>query len=283
VYESPLRYPGGKGRLAQFVIDLIKSNGLTECHYVEPYAGGAGIALSLLYLEYASHVHLNDLNRSVYAFWRSVLDDPDEMCRRTMATELSMDEWHRQRAVQRAENPSTIDLGFSTFYLSRTNHSGVIQGGVIGGKSQVGEWRLDARFKRDDLVKRIAKVAAYSERVSLYNLDAVKLITDVLPTLPERSLVYLDPPYYHKGKKLYEHHYKHEDHAQVAELVKALPQHWIASYDNAEPIKELYASYRQQIFGLRWTAQQSYHGEEVMIFGPTLDAIEVEPWHGKAA
>ena len=178
-FNTPLRYPGGKGRLAQFVADLIEANGLSGCHYVEPYAGGAGIAISLLYLEYASHVHLNDLNRSVYAVWRSVLDEPDALCRLVRDTPITMEEWHKQRSVQKAEQASTLELGFSTFFLNRTNRSGIIQAGVIGGKNQTGTWKIDARFNKAELARRIEKIARHKPRISLYNKDSVDFVNEI--------------------------------------------------------------------------------------------------------
>lgn len=284
-FNTPLRYPGGKGRLTQFVADLIEANGLTECHYVEPYAGGAGIAVTLLYLEYASHVHLNDLNRAVYAFWRSVLDQPEALCRLIRDTRPTMDVWHAQKAVQAAPAPDTLELGYSTFFLNRTNRSGIIKAGVIGGKNQTGEWKLDARYNAEELARRVEKIASYGSRISLYNMDAADLITDVLPNLPAETLVYLDPPYYVKGKGLYEDHYVHDDHARIAKLVTtSIRQPWIVSYDNVEPIKELYAGHRQTEFGIWYTAGARYAGKEVMVFCDRLKVPAViEPSRGIAA
>ena len=285
MFESPLRYPGGKGRLTQHVIDLIEMNDLVGGHYVEPYAGGAGIALSLLYLEYADHIHLNDLNPSVYAFWRSVIEDTDKFVRRVRNTPLTVDEWRHQRSLQYSSEPVPLfDLGFSTFYLNRTSRSGIIRGGVIGGVRQDGNYKIDARYNPEALTKRIEKVASYSSRISLYNRDASDLIREVLPTLPTKALVYLDPPYYEKGSKLYQSSYKHDDHREIAEQVSDIRQPWIVSYDNVEPIRDFYAAYRQQTFGLGYSAQRVYEGIEVMVYGPGLKMPgQIRPSRGIAA
>lgn len=284
MFDSPLRYPGGKGRLTQYVVDLIEMNGLAGGHYVEPYAGGAGIAISLLYLEYASHIHLNDLNRSVHAFWRSVIDNPEELCKRIRDTRVTMAEWKRQKTIQSAKDVDTLSLGFSTFFLNRTNRSGIIDGGVIGGKEQSGNWKLDARFNKSDLIKRIAKIASYAPRISVYNMDASAFISGPLKKVPRSALVYLDPPYYLKGDQLYENHYEHEDHKAIALLVAKIRQRWIVSYDNAEPIRKFYSAFRQQTFGLHYSAQTRYKGSEVMVFSDTLKTPgAVVPWRGIAA
>jgi DNA adenine methylase len=284
-FNTPLRYPGGKGRLTQFVADLVESNGLTGCHYVEPYAGGAGIAITLLYLEYASHIHLNDLNRSVHAFWGSVLNEPDELCRLVRDTVPTIDEWYRQRAVQADANASPLALGFSTFFLNRTNRSGIMKGGVIGGKDQLGKWKLDARLNAKELARRIEKIASFASRISLYNLDATNMIKTVLPKLPQSTMIYFDPPYYVKGKGLYEDHYKHEDHAMIAELVmSSVMQPWIVSYDNVKSIRDLYKSKRQTTFGIRYSAGTRCEGSEVMVFCDALNIPAViEPSRSIAA
>lgn len=277
-FNTPLRYPGGKARLSQYVIDVMRLNDLIGGHYVEPYAGGAAIGLTLLYLECASHIHLNDLNGSVFAFWRSILDENDAFCALVNDTPISVEERLRQKSVQRDRSSSPLELGFSTFYLNRTNRSGIIDGGVIGGNAQTGEWKIDARFNKADLIRRIKKVAAYRNRISLYNQDAVDLVRDVVPLLPERTLVYLDPPYYSKGQKLYQNHYKPDDHKSISACVGGISQKWIVSYDNVPEIADLYRPYEQETFGLSWSARSHYEGSEIMIFGPGVarpQAIEV--------
>src|SRR5713101_893183 len=173
-YLSPLRYPGGKAKLANFVKLLLRTNHLCDGHYVEPYAGGASVALALLMGEYVTQVHINDLDLSVFAFWHSVLNETEALCRRIRDTRLSVAEWRRQRTIQRcAGQVGLLDLGFSTLFLNRTNRSGIISsGGVIGGLAQDGEWRLDVRFPRAGLVARIEAIASYRDRISLYNADA---------------------------------------------------------------------------------------------------------------
>lgn len=284
MYYSPLRYPGGKSCLAQYIGSLMEMNDLSGGHYAEPYAGGAGLAITLLYLEYAQHIHLNDLNKPIFSFWKALIDEPDLLCKLVRDTPVSADEWKRQKEIQNIENPSTLELGFSTFFLNRTNRSGIISGGMIGGKDQAGEWKLDARYNRHDLVKRIEKLARYRGRISLYNLDASVFIKKNLTKIPKTSLVYLDPPYYAKGMRLYQNHYEFDDHATIAELVAKIKQKWIVSYDNVPQIKRLYHEFRQQTFGIRYTARDSRSGTEVMIFGPGLKISgEIEPWRGLAA
>jgi DNA adenine methylase len=274
-FPSPLRYPGGKGKVANFLKLLFLRNDLVGSQYAEPYAGGAGVALSLLYEEYASHIHLNDLDTAVYAFWNAVLNRTDALCRIISETEPNVDEWRRQRSVLEAENPDPLDLAFATFFLNRTNRSGIIRGGIIGGLDQSGSWKLDARYNRPNLINRIEKVARFRSRITLTPYDAAFYLQRVLPLLPSSALVYLDPPYFIKGQGLYHNAYEVADHVSIATLVPSIRQNWIVSYDAAPEIVNLYAAYAPIRYDLSYSAQERYKGREVLYLKPGLEAPNV--------
>ncbi len=272
-YNSPLRYPGGKARLADLIKAVLRENSLLDGAYAEPYAGGASLALTLLFEEYVSRIYINDIDSAVFAFWHSVLYETDALCRLVLDTRATPAQWSRQRDIYRnAGNESQLSVGFATFFLNRTNRSGIISSaGMIGGRQQHGRWKLDARYNQRDLVERISRVARYSDRIRLYNLDAVDFLACCATDLPERALVYLDPPYYVKGqKRLYANYYNDEDHADIACVLPALPFAWLVSYDDAPRIRELYSHYRKLTYSLRYTAAERQHGAEVMFFSDQL-------------
>ncbi|MBN2186529.1 MAG: DNA adenine methylase [Dehalococcoidia bacterium] len=284
-YSTPLRYPGGKSRLANFMGLVFEENNLINGHYVEPYAGGAGIALYLLFSGHASHIHINDLSKSIYAFWQVVLEDTDNICRLIHETPVDIDTWFRQKEVQaHPERHSTLELGFSTFFLNRTNRSGIISGGVIGGQNQDGPWKLDARYNKTNLISRIERISRVSDHITLYNQDAAEFITEVIPTLPLQSIVYLDPPYHAKGHDLYENHYVYDDHLTISNLVGDINQRWIVSYDDTPEIREMYQWCRNLPYQLSYSAADHYKGAEIMFFSdnlliPTVD----DPAHPQKA
>ena len=178
-FHTPLRYPGGKRRLVNLVAEVIEANGLHDIDYVEPYAGGASIGLALLFNEYASAIHINDLSRPVFAFWKSVLDETEPLCRRIDETPVTMEEWHRQHEVYLYRHEADLfDLGFAAFFLNRTNRSGIISGRMIGGKGQTGRWKLDARFNKRELTRRIRKIGRYRTRISVSQQDASSFIDE---------------------------------------------------------------------------------------------------------
>lgn len=170
-----------------------------------------------------------------------------------------------------------LELGFSTFFLNRTNRSGIINGGIIGGLDQSGKWKIDVRFNKVELVKRIEKIVRYKDRITLYNLDAIDLIKNILPGLPSKTLVYLDPPYYKKGQDLYQNHFNHQDHENLASLIKNLKNIlWLLTYDNIKPIHELYKEFRKIVYSMNYSAASKYSGSEVMIFSDRLKVPVVD-------
>lgn len=274
-----MRYPGGKARFAPFVAEVMRSNGLAKGHYFEPYAGGAGVALELLFHGHASHVHINDLDPAINAFWVAVTRHPEELLRLLHDTPVTMEQWHHWRAVMREELPAdAVEHGFSTLFMNRTNRSGILKGGVIGGKSQAGDYKLDARLKKDVLASRIERIAAHAGNITVYCEDANQLLRRCTEFLPPQSLTYLDPPYYVKGRGLYRNYYGHGDHVAIAEVLQssAFERSWVVSYDNVYEICHMYRESRGLTYDLNYTAQERYVGNEVMFFSHGLRIPEAE-------
>lgn len=273
VHFTPLRYPGGKGKLAAFVKKIIEANGLNDGEYVEPYAGGAAIALELLFHEYVSRIHINDISRPVYAFWKSVLDHTEQLVRMIHDTPITVDVWDKhKRILAHQDDHDDLTLGFSMFFLNRTNRSGILNGGIIGGRNQSGPWKIDARFNSRELIFRIEAIAAMRRRINLSGEDAPAFLAGGLTKWPEKTLIYLDPPYYVKGKDLYLDHYTHKDHEMIAEFVikRIRKQKWIVSYDNVDVICKMYTECRRIVYALGYSARESREGVEVMFFSGDL-------------
>lgn len=277
-FSSPLRYPGGKGKFTNYFKLVIAENDLIGCEFVEPFAGGASVGLSLLMHNYIERVHLNDLDPNIFGFWRTVLDDTDNLCKLIADTKITIDEWHKQRAI--FKNPSGHSLseaGFSTFFLNRTCRSGVLSGGVIGGIAQNGDWKIDARFNKYDLIKRIQKVALFRSKITLYHEDAVSFIDTVSPLLPENHLCYFDPPYFDKGECLYDYSYRQLDHERLSNKIRGRQgRHWVVSYDDVPVINSLYLSAKSFRFSVGYSVNNGLRGNEVMFFSTALKIPDVD-------
>lgn len=284
MHYSPLRYPGGKNKLAAFIANLCLENNI-KGHYVEPYSGGASVALFLLLEGYVDCITINDKDRSLYAFWYAVLYHTDELCTMILETPITMEVWHQQKLIQtNKETVSLLELGFSTFFLNRTNRSGIISAGVIGGVEQNGNYLMDCRFNKIDLTKRIQLIGNQRENIRLLQEDAIDLINLVEEETRTRrnrnTLFYFDPPYYDKGSTLYMNHYLHSDHLAVSERVKAIKNiHWVVSYDNVEEIRTLYEGCRRNEFTFTHTAYESRVGKEIMFFSNSLVLPEITDWN----
>lgn len=276
---SPLRYPGGKGKLSKFMAAVVRANGVSDGRYIEPYAGGAGIAWELLITGVVRRVLINDISPSLFAFWTSVLRHTDDLCQRIRDVPLSVEEWDRQKAIFRnPKDVSTIDLGLSFFYLNRTNRSGILNGGIIGGRKQEGKWLMDARFNRENLVHRITKIAECAGRIEVTCADAVEFLRDKSGDLGTKDLIYLDPPYFAKGRMLYYDAYKPDDHAAVAELLASLEgPRWVVSYDDVETIRTLYSFARRREYTIGYSARRRTRGHEVMFFSKGMKVPELVP------
>jgi len=268
-FASPLRYPGGKGRLGPWLAGLMRHNRISGGWYVEPYAGGAGAAIYLLTQGYVDHIVINDLDPAVHAFWWAVLNDTENFLSLLEETPVTMEYWYRQKEVHADPDSFTpTEIGFATFFLNRTNRSGILKGGVIGGKNQDGPYPLHARFNKTDLAERIENVANLADHITLRNDDALTLLADIAKDLPSRSLIYLDPPYYQKGSQLYRNHYQPEDHKQIADYVLEMTTPWVVTYDNCPEIRDLYCECQEVQFSLHYsTASARPLATEVMFYG----------------
>ena len=269
--STPLRYPGGKSQFLPFIESLIEVNNLNGGHYFEPYAGGAGVALSLLYKGLVTEIHINDFDAAIYDFWLSATQFTEDFVRLVNDTEVTMETWYLQKNI--LKNPqefSLIERGFATFFLNRTNRSGILKGGVIGGKEQAGVWKLDERYNKKNLIERINKLGQHRDRIHIYNEDAKKIIQRCIDFLPPNSLIYLDPPYYVKGQGLYRNYYVHDDHVAIKDALQFVKFKWIVSYDNNSEIKAIYSKYRQELYSLSYSAQNKKIGTEIMIYSDDI-------------
>jgi DNA adenine methylase len=253
-FVSPLRYPGGKGRLGPWIASLLKANHLEGGCYVEPYAGGAGVAMYLLLRKHVRRIVINDVDPAVYAFWRTIVQAPEALVHEIHAREPTLEtRTYARDVLANMGAHSTSEIAFATFFLNRTSRSGILNGGVIGGKAQNGDYKLDARYNRSDLIARIRAIAVERKHIQVYGLDAIDFLNKVKSKLPKKTLIYLDPPYYVKGSQLYRNCYEHEDHIGVAAIAKGLAHPTIITYDDVPAIRKIYKGMNSPLVSLHYS------------------------------
>ena len=266
-FLSPLRYPGGKGLLGSFVGRLINHCTPRPQVYVEPFAGGAGVGLRLVVEEYVESVILNDLHRGISAFWQAILHETAEFVEIMEQTTVDIDAWHKQKAIFDRQGSSDLELGFATFFLNRTNRSGILGARPIGGLDQSGKWAMDARFNKTDLRARIEFIARYRDRISVKQQDALDLLQDIGSSDWSQLFIYADPPYLQKSEDLYLNNLSWSDHIDLACLLRSRGGRWMVTYDADDRVtEELYPDLRAARFGIAHTAGHQRLGDEIAIF-----------------
>lgn len=269
---SPLRYPGGKTKLFPYVKKIINENNLQKSIYIEPFAGGCGLAISLLKKGLVNKIVINDYDYAIYSFWYSILNYTDEFCERIENIDVNLDQWDIQKNIYNHQDEHTIlDVGFSTFFLNRTNRSGIINGGVIGGKAQDKKYKMDCRFNKHALISKIKEIATYSDFITVMNYDVFNLIDNVIYNMPiDNTFIYFDPPYVKKGKQLYKNYFEFQDHVNLRNSIINIRHKWLVTYDHTDEIAILYQRYNQDVIDINYSAGTNKMGQELAIYSNNL-------------
>lgn len=253
-FLSPLRYPGGKGRLGPWFASLMHFNGLSGGCYVEPFAGGAGVGLFLLLNGHANRIILNDKDPAISTFWKVAVHHTQDLIDEVNKHAPTMQT--RALAQRILSNPSEFndaELAFSALFVNRTSRSGILKAGVVGGKAQTGKYKLDERYSKADIIRRLQLIGNHRSQIEVHHQDAVAFLQSISPTLPQKSVVFLDPPYYVKGSLLYRDFYVHKDHLEMAQTLQNLSHPVVVTYDTAPEICQMYAHMKSAHFSLTYS------------------------------
>lgn len=268
---SPLRYPGGKAKLYSYVRELLCANNLLGETYMEPFAGGCGLALKLLLNGDVKRIIINDLDPAIHSFWYCVLNETDALCHLIKSTPITPSEWRKQKAIyMNGLQNNILEYGFATFFLNRTNVSGVLMGGMIGGEAQTGTYKIDARFNRSELVERIKEIAKYKNAIILTNLDAKELLSADNLKRYYKVFINLDPPYVKKGRQLYKNAFTLADHKELCSIISHCRRKWIVTYDVCDFISSLYGQYRSSYLNINYSVRGNRKAKEYIFFSNNL-------------
>jgi len=277
-FSSPLRYPGGKTRLADFLSNAIEKN-FSENEkivLVEPYAGGAGASLKLLFSGKVDKIIINDLDKAIFSFWKIAVSEPDFLINRIKKVSIDIDEWRKQKEVYNNSSSTPRELTFATLFLNRTNRSGIIEGGPIGGMDQSGFWKVKARFTKNTIIERLEKIKEFKNKIKVRNLDGITLLKQLEKNKKKNNyFIFLDPPYYQKGKSLYLNHYIDKDHKKLLKLLEKSSLKWVMTYDDVSYIQNLYDKFRKSKFVINHSAFEARQGKEVLIFSNNVVSVAI--------
>lgn len=271
--KSPLRYPGGKTQLWKFIKSTIELNKISNPVYCEPFAGGSGVTIELLLGNHVNEVIINDFDPAIYSFWNMSINHSEEFISLIEKTPITLEEWYNQKKIylKHGKDPNSILGAFSTFFLNRTNISGIISGGPIGGQEQSGKYKIDCRFTKETSIKKIRKIADQKDRIHLFNEDAVNLV-DILKKRyqKENLFTFFDPPYYEQGQSLYLSFYSKDQHEIMRNKIAEMDDYyWILTYDKTPQIADLYSSLEQSYeYLLQYSANKKRMASEFLFASP---------------
>ncbi|MBQ8704262.1 MAG: DNA adenine methylase [Bacteroidales bacterium] len=259
--------------MTNFIVELFKKNNLTDIVYAEPYAGGAGAAINLLLKNSVNKILINDANIGIFSFWYYVIKENSRFVDMIQGCEVSLREWHRWKDVFKTATKSSFELGFATFFLTRTNRSGVLNAGPIGGVSAIqqekAKYKIDCRYNRQNLAQKVKKIGTLADRIEVFNLDALDFLQ--LNNVRDNLFVYLDPPYFQQGKSLYMDYYTQDNHRDLAFFLSQKAHFdWILSYDNVYEIRQLYKDFPLYEFDLNYSVRTHRKGRELLLHSNSL-------------
>lgn len=269
---TPLRYPGGKSQLSNYISHILDVNNIKNGTYCEAFCGGAGVAINLLANNKVNHVVLNDLDISIYSIWNAVLQENERFINQINKTRINLEEWNKQHNIYNKLKNSdkySFELAWAAFFLNRTNRSGIIEAGPIGGKLQQSKYKIDCRFNKDSLIKKVNLIHGFSDKIKLYNLDGIKFIKEIVADLEYNSFTFFDPPYYEQGKNLYKNALTDEYHDELSKVIQKLhSKYWIVTYDDVDKIKFLYKNSEGWKYNIHYTANEKRSENELLFKSP---------------
>lgn len=267
-HYSPLRYPGGKGKMYNQTLEILQQNNLIGCTYIEAFAGGANLALNLLFNGQVDNIILNDIDPAIYSVWSAILNFGPQFIELIRDAPISIEEREHQKNIYDSKPDNVLELGFAAFYLNRTNRSGIITAGPIGGYKQNGNYLIDCRFNKSKLIKRVQQIYDNRDKIQIFDFDARDFLRI---NFPNNSFFFIDPPYFKKGSQLYQNYFTIQDHREIAEIVRELNYPWIVTYDNVDEIIRMYDFSNYQTYQLTYTVERKYIGTEIMFYRENLN------------
>ena len=252
---SPLRYPGGKSRIIDCLAARFHQDQMDT--FVEVFAGGASVGLSLLEAGLIKKLVINDTDAGVYSFWDSVVNHPEDLLDRL--ENIVPDKTMYKTCQEILKDPSDWckeELAWAMLVCNRLSFSGIVRANSMGGKDGTTE-QLLCRWNPKTLEQRIRLIHSMRDRIEVSRIDAVDLIENSA-YWDDKATLFIDPPYVMKGKDLYLEYYDEEDHANLAWMIRTLYQGMpgadiVITYDDCPFIRNEYFFADVEVIGRKYS------------------------------
>lgn len=278
--KNPLRYPGAKSKLFNYVKKLLEVEGLNGCTFYEPFAGSASLSWMLLEADVVKDVIINEKDPLLYHFWRAVFENKEELINKINRTDINIATWKECAKYKDASyllGKSTVEIGYAGLFLNRTNFSGILKANPIGGIDQKSNYKIDCRFNKQKVIEAIEEIARFSDRVTVSHDDAIEFMKKALKyKRNKKTFVYIDPPYYKEGPGLYRYYYSKRQHLDLAQYIKTKSFPWLLSYDDVDEIRRLYNRKVCVNLYLDYSVKTSKKGKEILISNLEIPPMEQE-------
>lgn len=280
---SLLRYPGSKKRLAVYLNKIIEKNKLQPKVIVEPFFGGGSVTLFFIANNLIKNAIISDKDKLVYSFWFVLFHEPERLIKFIKKIDVDLDNFAKYKKI--SKSPDKYDrntLAETCLFLNRTSFSGILRGeaGPIGGMKQKSPYKIDCRFNRESLIKKIKTISKFRNRITVLNHDWKDAIAYSLKRYKKNeAILYLDPPFYKKADKLYRQYFNENDHKLLCDALIKTKYPWILSYDKAKEIIGMYSKFKQVHIQLPYSINShAVRLEEEIIITP-LDLPTIKQSH----
>ena len=258
IVKSPLRYPGSKQKFARTLSDIISKNKISPDLFIEPFSGGASISLYFLQTNLVKNIALIEKDPLIASLWKTIFFDSEWLVKKIKNLDITIDKWRYFKNY----NPRTIrNKALKCLFLNRTNFSGILKAGPIGGQKQISQYKIDCRFNKCNIINRIEVLSKYKDKVLFIEEgDYEDILKNKQNILPKNTFIYFDPPYVNKAKALYNFYFNDADHVRLKNYIKNLKCNWLLSYDYEPPISKLYENFSNTgFFDIIYTSSANKH------------------------
>jgi DNA adenine methylase len=266
--RSPFRYPGGKTWLVPYIRKWLASLGPRPNEFVEPFAGGGIVSLTVAFEQLARHVTMAELDDDVAAVWQTVLGQHGVwLAQRIIDFDLTPE---NVEEILAKPARSVRDRAFQTIVMNRVNRGGILAPGAGRIKNGENGKGMRSRWYPQTLQRRILDITKIRERVTFESGDGLKVLQRFLRR--RDTAVFLDPPYTAGGKRAGSRLYFHStiDHEALFDLAGKLCGDFLMTYDDAPEVRSLALQHR---FDVQTIPMKSTHHAVMMelLIGRNLD------------